>query len=66
VKAVGKQPVLSPGLDHRNGYVPNVMYSCGGFAHGDTLVLPYGVGDQSIAFATMSIAALIDSMTPVD
>jgi predicted GH43/DUF377 family glycosyl hydrolase len=42
------------------------MYSCGGFAHGDTLVLPYGVGDQSIAFTTMSIAALIDSMTPVD
>ena len=66
VKAVGKQPVLSPGLDRRNGYVPNVIYSCGGFAHGDTLVLPYGVGDQSIAFATMSIAALIDSMTPVD
>ena len=63
--AVSKTPVLSPGPEQRDGYVPNVMYSCGGFAHDDTLVLPYGVGDQSIAFATVSIAALIDSMTSV-
>ena len=63
VIAVTLQPILWPGTDQRDGYVPNVMYSCGGFAHGDLLVLPYGVGDQTIEFATMSITTLLDSMT---
>jgi predicted GH43/DUF377 family glycosyl hydrolase len=45
------------------GYVPNVVYSCGSLAVGDRLVVPYGVGDRSISIATMSITALIDSMT---
>ena len=63
VIAVTLQPILWPGFDQRDGYVPNVMYSCGGFTHGDVLVLPYGVGDQTIAFATMSITTLLDSMT---
>ena len=36
-------PILSPNKDRPGGYVPNVVYSCGGFAHNDILVLPYGV-----------------------
>jgi predicted GH43/DUF377 family glycosyl hydrolase len=57
-----RKPILSPTEDHRDGYVPNVVYSCGGFVHNDILVLPYGVADQSIAVATMSITKLIASM----
>lgn len=60
-----RQPLIFPDADHREGYVPNVVYSCGGFAHGDTLVLPYGVADQWIAISTVSIAALISAMAPV-
>ena len=65
VLATSIEPLLSPGHNQRDGYVPNVVYSCGGFAHGDTLVLPYGVGDQTIAIATMSIEELVDSMQRV-
>lgn len=62
VVARAPTPILAPGHNRRDGYVPNVVYSCGGFAHGDTLVLPYGVGDQSIAIATVSIDDLLGSM----
>ena len=58
------EPILVPQDNRRDGYVPNVVYSCGAFAHGDTLVLPYGVSDQAIAIGTLSIAALIASMCP--
>jgi predicted GH43/DUF377 family glycosyl hydrolase len=55
-------PILRPGVHEQNGYVPNVVYSCGAMAVGDRLVLPYGVGDQRIKIATLSIAELIGSM----
>jgi predicted GH43/DUF377 family glycosyl hydrolase len=57
-------PVMTPDNRRRDGYVPNVLYTCGGAAIGDTLVLPYGIGDQMIGVATMSIAALLASMRP--
>ncbi len=59
-------PILAPTSDQQNGYVPNVLYTCGGFAHGDTLLLPYAIADQSIAIATVSIAKLLDSMVATD
>jgi predicted GH43/DUF377 family glycosyl hydrolase len=62
VLARTEHPIISPDAGHRDGYVPNVIYSCGGFAHNDTLVLPYGIADQSISIATVSISNLIDSM----
>lgn len=65
VVAVGEHPFLCPGKERRNGYVPNVVYSCGAVALGDRLVLPYGVGDQTIAIASLSIAELVTSMVPV-
>jgi len=59
-----RQPLLSPAFDEQNGYVPNVVYSCGALAHRDNLVLPYGIGDSAIGFATVSVdellAALLD------
>jgi predicted GH43/DUF377 family glycosyl hydrolase len=64
VLASSEEPIISPGNDRRDGYVPNVVYSCGGFAHGDILVLPYGIGDQTIAVATCSINRLLGTMRP--
>ena len=48
------EPLLSPTADEQDGYVPNVVYSCGALLHGDTVVLPYGIADTSIGIATMS------------
>jgi len=62
VLARSVEPILSPGNDRRDGYVPNVRYSCGALAHGDILVLPYGIADQTISIATLSIDELIGSM----
>ena len=42
------EPLLSPAPDEQDGYVPNVVYSCGALLHGRTLVLPYGIGDSAI------------------
>jgi predicted GH43/DUF377 family glycosyl hydrolase len=56
---------MMPDGDRAYGYVPNVVYTCGGMAHGDTLVLPYGIGDQKIAIATLSINDLLTTMSPV-
>jgi predicted GH43/DUF377 family glycosyl hydrolase len=63
-KVIGRmsQPLLSPATEDREGYVPNVVYSCGGMRHGDLLFLPYGVADSSVAFAFVSIASLLESM----
>jgi predicted GH43/DUF377 family glycosyl hydrolase len=62
VLKMAHEPVIRSGRHHRDGYVPNVVYTCGALAIGDQLVLPYGVGDQAIAIATLSIKELIDSM----
>jgi predicted GH43/DUF377 family glycosyl hydrolase len=55
-------PILAPSGDRGHGYVPNVVYTCGALAHGDVLVVPYGMADQSIAIATGSVTALIAGM----
>ncbi|MEQ1701651.1 MAG: glycoside hydrolase family 130 protein [Ilumatobacteraceae bacterium] len=62
VIASSDEPILVPGTEHRDGYVPNVVYSCGGFVHGDTLVLPYGVADQHIRIATLSVRDVLASL----
>jgi predicted GH43/DUF377 family glycosyl hydrolase len=62
VIATGTEPILRPTPDGRDGYVPNVVYTCGALAIGDRLVLPYGIGDQTIAVATLSIRDLVGSM----
>jgi predicted GH43/DUF377 family glycosyl hydrolase len=55
------EPLLAPGED-QDGYVPNVVYSCGALLHGETLVLPYGVADTSIAIATFDWPELLGAM----
>lgn len=52
------EPLLTPTADEQDGYVPNVVYSCGGMLHHDTLVVPYGIADQSIGIATLKWAEL--------
>lgn len=56
------EPLLSPAADEQNGYVPNVVYSCGALIHGDNLVLPYGIGDAAIGFATVPVPALLGAL----
>ena len=53
------QPLLSPATDEQNGYVPNVVYSCGALVHADTLVLPYGIADAAVGIATVALPELL-------
>jgi predicted GH43/DUF377 family glycosyl hydrolase len=55
-------PLLTPDADERDGYVPNVVYSCGAIRHGENLVIPYGFSDVGISFATARLPDLIDRM----
>ena len=63
-KVLGRtpQPILSAADEDRDGYVPNVVYTCGAIRAGDQLFLPYGVADMSVAFAFVSIAELLGTM----
>ncbi|NOZ20882.1 MAG: glycosidase [Planctomycetes bacterium] len=56
------EPLLMPAEDERTGYVPNVVYSCGGMAHNGTLVIPYGISDAATGFATMSLDDLLAAL----
>ena len=49
VVATMAEPILTPGPDERDGYVPNVVYTCGALLHGDVLVIPYAMADSSIS-----------------
>jgi predicted GH43/DUF377 family glycosyl hydrolase len=57
------KPLLEPSDNERGGYVPNVVYSCGGIVRGRTLLLPYGVADDHSAFGTCDLDALLAAMT---
>ena len=57
-----KQPILAAKDQDREGYVPNVVYSCGAIRHGDSLFLPYGIADSSIGFAFVKISELLTAM----
>ena len=54
-----RRPLLSPAPDEQNGYVPNVVYSCGALVHADTVVIPYGIGDSAIGIATAPLPDLL-------
>jgi predicted GH43/DUF377 family glycosyl hydrolase len=57
-----EQPLLSPSNDERDGYVPNVVYSCGALMHEDTIVMPYGCSDASIRFALIDLTGLLNAL----
>jgi predicted GH43/DUF377 family glycosyl hydrolase len=56
------EPLLRPELSEREGYVPNVVYSCGALRHHDRIILPYAVSDTYCNFATIEIPELIKAM----
>jgi predicted GH43/DUF377 family glycosyl hydrolase len=56
------EPILRPQRGSQDGYVPNVLYSCGGIAHDGVLWVPYGIGDARIGVFSLVIADLLDSM----
>ncbi|WP_174275072.1 glycoside hydrolase family 130 protein [Sphingomonas bacterium] len=56
------QPILKPSPDQRDGYVPNVVYSCGAILHGRDLLIPFGVADNFTAFATTTVDRLLKAM----
>ena len=58
-----REPLLSPAPDEQDGYVPNVVYSCGSLVHAGTLILPYGIGDSAIGVATLSLPMLLEDLT---
>ena len=57
-----KEPLLVPNEDERDGYVPNVVYSCGSIIHGDKLILPYAVSDHASSYATVNVNELLDEL----
>jgi predicted GH43/DUF377 family glycosyl hydrolase len=57
-----REPLLSPADDEQNGYVPNVVYSCGALVHADTLILPYGIGDAAIGVASVPLDQLLAAL----
>ncbi len=57
-----REPLVYPQPSEREGYVPNVVYTCGAMRHNDRIVLPYAISDTFSNFATLKIAALIKAM----
>lgn len=57
-----KDPLLVPNEDESDGYVPNVVYSCGSMIHGDKLFIPYAVSDYASSFASVQLNELLDEI----
>jgi predicted GH43/DUF377 family glycosyl hydrolase len=55
-------PLLEPNANEREGYVPNVVYSCGGHLHGRELIIPYAMSDYASTFATVALDEVLDAM----
>jgi predicted GH43/DUF377 family glycosyl hydrolase len=63
-KIIGRldKPLITPDESEREGYVPNVVYTCGFLLHGDKLIIPYAVSDSATGFATVDLHELIAEM----
>jgi predicted GH43/DUF377 family glycosyl hydrolase len=57
-----QEPLLAPEGMEREGYVPNVVYSCGAMLNGDDLVLPYGLSDAAVGIAVISLPDLLGAL----
>jgi predicted GH43/DUF377 family glycosyl hydrolase len=62
VLARTREPLLRPNDEEREGYVPNVVYSCGAMIHNDSLVIPYAMADYASTFATVSLDELFKKL----
>jgi predicted GH43/DUF377 family glycosyl hydrolase len=63
-KVIGRlrEPLLQPTESERRGYVPNVVYTCGGLVHRGQLILPYAYADHATSFATVALADVLAAM----
>ncbi len=63
-KVIGRlrEPVIKPNKNEREGYVPNVVYSCGSLLHGRQLIIPYGTSDYATTFATVQLDEVLAAM----
>ncbi len=64
-KVIGhlKNPLIVPEAHEREGYVPNVVYTCGALLNGDLLMIPYAVSDSATTFATVGMSELLGALT---
>jgi predicted GH43/DUF377 family glycosyl hydrolase len=63
ILARSREPLVYPEPTEREGYVPNVVYTCGAMRHGDQIMLPYAVSDTFTSFATIKIATLMQAVS---
>jgi predicted GH43/DUF377 family glycosyl hydrolase len=65
-KVIGRlrEPLLQPNRNEREGYVPNVVYTCGALLHNGELVIPYGLADHATGFATVPLSEVLAAMDP--
>jgi predicted GH43/DUF377 family glycosyl hydrolase len=63
-KVIGRlpEPLIKPNAKERDGYVPNVVYSCGSLVHNGRLVIPYGISDYATTFATLPLEQVLAAM----
>jgi predicted GH43/DUF377 family glycosyl hydrolase len=57
-----KSPLLMPNAEEREGYVPNVVYSCGSMIHNDDLIVPYAMSDSSSTYASVNLRELLNEL----
>ncbi len=56
------KPLMEPLESEREGYVPNVLYTCGWMQHGDSILIPYAMSDVACGFATMNTSMMVDEL----
>ncbi len=63
-KEIGRltNPLLVPNAKEREGYVPNVLYSCGSMIHNEDLIIPYGMSDYASTYATVNVRELLNEL----
>lgn len=59
-----REPLLKPNQSEREGYVPNVVYTCGALLHEGELIIPYGLADHATGFATVPLGEVLAAMEP--
>ena len=57
-----REPLIRPRENEREGYVPNVVYTCGSLLHGRTLIIPFAMSDYATTFATVSLDEILGAM----
>jgi predicted GH43/DUF377 family glycosyl hydrolase len=63
-KVIGRlrEPLIKPNENEREGYVPNVVYTCGALLHNGRLIIPYGLADHATGFATVPLQEVLGAM----